>query len=59
MGCRVAWLVNPSSPMVEAAASCKALVRMYQISWRHIPEDVGSKCKKSVTIVVKKFNICC
>lgn len=55
MGCRVAWLVNPPGPMVEAAASAKTLVHGYRIPRRHIPEDLGSKYKESVTIFSQKF----
>jgi uncharacterized protein (DUF934 family) len=58
MACRAVWLVNPFTPVLQAAAFSKSLVQTYQglqMVRLHFPEYLDSKYRKSATICSQKF----
>jgi hypothetical protein len=55
MACRVVWLVNPFTPVLQAAAFSKSLVQTHRPLRLHFPECLDSTYRKPATICRQKF----
>jgi hypothetical protein len=55
MACRIVWLVNPFTPVLQAAAFSKSLVQTHWPVRLHFPEYLDSKYRKSATICRQQF----